>query len=382
MTPEVRRFFFAPAPLIITKANVMSRVHRRAHMDYIGVKTYRADGSPKGEIRLVGLFTSQAYVRPPSQIPFLRHKVDTVLAASGYPPGQPRRQGAAQHPRHLPPRRAVPDRHRAAAGVDRGHPRSGDAAARAGVRAHRPLRPVRVGARLCAARPLHDAACASASARCWRTPTDGRIAAFYPYFPEGPLVRVQFIVARFGGETPQADVCRARAQDRRDRAHLGGPPGRRHLPREASDARRRCSPSTARPSRPATPRPSRPSGRWRTSSASSGSGPSSRSSSISTASRARRRAASTPPSIRWARRSALSERVPVLENLGFSAIDERSYHIRPRFADGERDVTLHDMVLETERRRAASIWSGTTSGSRAASSPCCAATPTTTASTA
>ena len=37
----------------------------------------------------------------------------------------------------------------------------------------------------------------------------------------------------------------------------------------------------------------------------------------------------------------------MLENLGFSAIDERSYHIRPRFADGERDVTLHDMVLET-----------------------------------
>ncbi len=43
----------------------------------------------------------------------------------------------------------------------------------------------------------------------------------------------------------------------------------------------------------------------------------------------------------------LSERVPALENLGFSAIDERSYHIRPRFADGERDVALHDMVLET-----------------------------------
>ena len=63
MTPEVRRFFFAPAPLIITKANVMSRVHRRAHMDYIGIKTYRRDGTPKGEIRLVGLFTSQAYVQ-------------------------------------------------------------------------------------------------------------------------------------------------------------------------------------------------------------------------------------------------------------------------------------------------------------------------------
>ena len=50
MTPEIRRFFFSHSPLIITKANVVSRVHRRVHMDYIGIKTYRSDGTPKGEI--------------------------------------------------------------------------------------------------------------------------------------------------------------------------------------------------------------------------------------------------------------------------------------------------------------------------------------------
>src|SRR5581483_7136841 len=86
MTPEVRRFFLEPSPLIITKANVTSRVHRRAHMDYIGVKTYHRDGTPKGEMRFIGLFTSQAHVSPPGEIPLLRHKVETVLAASGYPP--------------------------------------------------------------------------------------------------------------------------------------------------------------------------------------------------------------------------------------------------------------------------------------------------------
>ena len=42
----------------------------------------------------------------------------------------------------------------------------------------------------------------------------------------------------------------------------------------------------------------------------------------------------------------LSERVPVLENLGFSVIDERSYRLMPRFEDGVREVSLHDMVLE------------------------------------
>lgn len=40
LTPEIRSFYLQPNPLIITKANVRSRVHRRAHMDYIGVKTY------------------------------------------------------------------------------------------------------------------------------------------------------------------------------------------------------------------------------------------------------------------------------------------------------------------------------------------------------
>ena len=33
----------------------------------------------------------------------------------------------------------------------------------------------------------------------------GRVTAFYPYFPEGPLVRVQFIIGRQRGPTPDVD---------------------------------------------------------------------------------------------------------------------------------------------------------------------------------
>ncbi|KAF0120347.1 MAG: glutamate dehydrogenase, partial [Xanthobacteraceae bacterium] len=33
MTPELREFLMRPVPLIITKANVRSRVHRRIYMD-------------------------------------------------------------------------------------------------------------------------------------------------------------------------------------------------------------------------------------------------------------------------------------------------------------------------------------------------------------
>ena len=31
----------------------------------------------------------------------------------------------------------------------------------------------------------------------------GRVSAFYPFFPEGPLVRVHFIIGRSGGPTPE-----------------------------------------------------------------------------------------------------------------------------------------------------------------------------------
>jgi len=39
LTPEVREFLTQPAPLIIAKSALRSPVHRRVHMDYVGVKT-------------------------------------------------------------------------------------------------------------------------------------------------------------------------------------------------------------------------------------------------------------------------------------------------------------------------------------------------------
>ena len=46
-----------------------------------------------------------------------------------------------------------------------------------------------------------------------------------------------------------------------------------------------------------------------------------------------------------ARPLPLSERVPVLENMGFRVVDERTYHIAPK-GDDAADVWFHDMLLE------------------------------------
>lgn len=62
-TPEILEFLDGPQFLIVTKANVKSVVHRRAYMDYIGVKRFDENGHVVGELRIVGLFTATAYTQ-------------------------------------------------------------------------------------------------------------------------------------------------------------------------------------------------------------------------------------------------------------------------------------------------------------------------------
>ncbi len=85
LSAALRRSLEAAEPLVVAKSNLHSRVHRRAYMDYIGVRRYGADGKPKGEVRFVGLFTAQAYNEPARSTPLLRRKVARVMAAAGFP---------------------------------------------------------------------------------------------------------------------------------------------------------------------------------------------------------------------------------------------------------------------------------------------------------
>ncbi len=71
------------APLIITKTNARSPIHRSGYMDYIGVLRFDGEGRVIGEYRFLGLFTSQAYLQQVSDVPLLAMKVQTVLDNSG-----------------------------------------------------------------------------------------------------------------------------------------------------------------------------------------------------------------------------------------------------------------------------------------------------------
>jgi len=85
MRSEAVDVFLRPEPLIITKGNLRSRVHRRVNMDTISLKLYDQEDHPVGEVRVAGLFTASAYTRSIEDIPFLRRKAQLVLERSGFP---------------------------------------------------------------------------------------------------------------------------------------------------------------------------------------------------------------------------------------------------------------------------------------------------------
>jgi glutamate dehydrogenase len=103
---------------LITKTNSTSTIHRLGHYDIVVIKSYdrSAAASPEtlgasgvpalvpiGERRLVGMFTSDTYLKSPLDIPLLRTKVTTILERSGLAPtghsGKELKSILVSHPR-------------------------------------------------------------------------------------------------------------------------------------------------------------------------------------------------------------------------------------------------------------------------------------------
>ena len=343
LTPEIRNFYLQPDPLIITKANVRSRVHRRAYMDYIGVKTYRADSTLDGELRIVGLFTSQAYVKSPREIPILREKVQSVLSRAGYPPeshaGKSLLNVVETFPRDELFQISTDELATWSAGI-----------------LDLELRPrVRVFARVdrfdrfvsllvFVPRDRFSTRVREEIGNYFAETFRGHVSAFTPYFTESQLTRVHFIIGRREGVTPKVstEVLEQGVttivktwQDRLTEALEQAGPKTAALAAKYHDAFSAGYAETFSPAR-----------------------------ALEDIRRIERLGADRPLAIDFYLEKAagterlraavyrfdepirLSERVPVLENLGFSVVDERTYEVAPRFGDMIRKVVLHDMVLE------------------------------------
>jgi glutamate dehydrogenase len=71
-------------PLLLTKTNSRSRVHRPAYMDYIGVKRFDEKGNVVGEDRFIGLYSASFYNSSATQVPILQNKIDNICQKSGF----------------------------------------------------------------------------------------------------------------------------------------------------------------------------------------------------------------------------------------------------------------------------------------------------------
>ena len=201
MTPEIREFMREPTVLMVVKANVNSRVHRRVRMDYVGIKLYAPDGRLEGELRLVGLFTSGAYTRSARQIPYVRHKVEQVLQRAGFDPAS--HSGKAvlhileEYPRDELFQVDAETLYNFVMEVLTLYERP---RVRALARADKFDRFVSILVFI--PREKYDTDVRTRVADFLAQVYKGRVAASYVSFPEGSLVRVHYIIGRYEGKTP------------------------------------------------------------------------------------------------------------------------------------------------------------------------------------
>src|SRR6266446_6997955 len=328
MTPEIREFMREPTVLMVVKANVSSRVHRRVRMDYVGIKLYAPDGRLEGELRLVGLFTSGAYTRSVRQIPYIRLKAALHILEE-YPRDELVQVDAETLYNFLMEILTLYERPRV----------------RALARADKFDRFVSILVFI--PRDKYDTDVRTRVAVFLAQVYKGRLAASYASFPEGSLARVHYIIGRYDGETPvieratleagisaivatwsdklkaalatTTDGMRARMlANRYARAFTGGYT-------EAFDT----SQATADIATIEKLTPARPVA-------------------ISVY-RIEDEDDPTRFGLKVFSRGAplsLSYRVPVIENHGLRVVNERTYHIMPSATPAPAPVWLHDMTIE------------------------------------
>ena len=343
ITPEIRAFIHEPKLLIVTKATARSRVHRRVHLDYIGIKRFDGAGKLVGERRFCGLFTSSAYTRPARSIPYLRRKIDSVIRRAGFDPSS--HSGKAlvnvleSYPRDELFQLDEDTLYQFALAV-----LQLDERPRVRVLPRRDRFDRFVSVIVYVPRDRYDGQNRAAIGNYLATAFNGRLSAYYPFFPEGPLVRVHYIIARVEGEMPNPApaaldraveaIVRSWTDGLRDALAVGPDPARgralfaRYRDAFPIDYREVYEPAMAvgdiRVLETLTSEHPFGVDLYRQGGAGQG--------------RVGLKVFSQSRPI------SLSERVPVLENMGFRVVDERTYHIRRQDAP---EVWFHDMELES-----------------------------------
>ena len=77
------RFHLVPQVITFSKSSSRARVHRYAYSDYVIVKRFNLQGDVIGEARFIGLYTSNVYLMNTRDIPLISTKVANIFARTG-----------------------------------------------------------------------------------------------------------------------------------------------------------------------------------------------------------------------------------------------------------------------------------------------------------
>ncbi|MGQ0700174.1 MAG: NAD-glutamate dehydrogenase [Panacagrimonas sp.] len=83
---ELDKYVESPRVVVVTKALQRAPIHHDEPLDVIGVKRFDVQGRVSGIVRLVGLFSAEAYQEAPWVIPLIRRKCQRVLDGSKLDP--------------------------------------------------------------------------------------------------------------------------------------------------------------------------------------------------------------------------------------------------------------------------------------------------------
>jgi glutamate dehydrogenase len=204
LTSQLRRQLDLGDPVTVAKSNLRSRVHRRAYMDYVGVRRFGHDGKPSGETRFVGLFTAEAYDQPASDVPLIRRKVAKVLAraakAAGSHNAKRLRNIVENYPRDELFQITEDDLLRIATGILHLYDRPR-------VRLFTRKDPFDrfVSVLLFVPRERYDSGVRERAGHILAKAWGGRVSAYYPELSDLPLVRVHYIIGVTPGEHADPD---------------------------------------------------------------------------------------------------------------------------------------------------------------------------------
>jgi glutamate dehydrogenase len=295
--------------------------------------------------RIVGLFTSTAYTRSTQSIPYLRRKTEAVLARAGFPAeshsGKALVNVLETYPRDELFQIDEDTLYQFALAILQLHERP-----RVRVLPRRDRFDRFVSVLVFVPRDRFDSNARIAIGDMLAKAYGGRLIAFSPFFPEGPLVRVHFVIERTNGRMAEPDrvelerAARNIVRTWRDGlaealADAHEPVKARWLLERYRDAfsggyREAYSPETAVAD-------------IRAIEALSSARP------LGVDFHRRHMAHEGTAGLKvWSydRPIPLSERVPVLEHMGFRVVDERTYQVEPK-GDAARAVWLHDMMVES-----------------------------------